>query len=260
MLYGVKQDYVLPWQVPANEFYNLEGDKFSTSRGWSIPLESFFERYDAEAARFYLLASSPETKDTQWLWEEFQQAVNGALADTIGNLATRVLRFVARHFEGRIPPLAAGREAELDRVLLGECGAFGDPAEAVRAFRFRRAAEQLVENGPVANVFVDRTAPWTLIKTDREGAASVLATCCDWLGWMALWMAPILPGKAQALWRMLGQGGEVSAQAWPGVPRPGNWRRLAHGTPLGAIEPLFAKIDDATIRAEIEALRARSRG
>ncbi|HVS08809.1 MAG TPA: methionine--tRNA ligase [Planctomycetota bacterium] len=259
MLYGVKQDYVLPWQVPANEFYNLEGDKFSTSRGWSIPLESFFERYDAEAARFYLLASSPETKDTQWLWEEFQQAVNGALADTIGNLATRVLRFVARHFEGRIPALAAGREAELDRVLLSECGAFGDPAEAVRAFRFRRAAEQLVENGRVANVFVDRTAPWTLVKTDREAAASVLATCCDWLGWMALWMAPILPGKAQALWWMLGQAGEVSAQAWPGVPRPGSWRRLAPGTPLGTIEALFAKIDDATIRAEVEALRARSR-
>jgi len=98
MLYGVKQGYVLPWQVPANEFYNLEGRKFSTSQGWYVPLDEFFARYDAEAARFYLLASAPETKDSDFSWKDFQTANNTLLADQIGNLATRVLRFIDKNF------------------------------------------------------------------------------------------------------------------------------------------------------------------
>ena len=256
MLYGVQQGYVLPWAVPANEFYNLEGAKFSTSGGWSIPLDVFFERYDAEATRFYLLSSAPETADSEWSWQGFQTANNTLLADTIGNLVTRVLRFIDKHFEGRVPALAAAHTAELDELLLTGSGPIGDPAEHVRAFRFRRAAEQLIENARAANVFVDRTAPWGLRKTDPERCASVLNTCCEYLAWVARWMAPVLPGKAQALWTMLGRPGEVVEAGWPGVPAPGAWRSGADGTPLGEVAGLFAKIDDAAIEAELASLRA----
>ncbi len=252
MLYGVKQDYVLPWQVPANEFYNLQGGKFNTTTGWVIPLEEFFERYDAEVGRFYLLASMPETKDAEWNWNEFQSCANALLADTIGNLVTRVLRFIDKHFEGRIPALQPSHVAELDRAILTECGDFGDPAEHVRAFRFRRAAEQLIENARVANVFVDRLEPWKLRKTDLERCGSVLGTCCQWIALIARWMAPFMPGKAQTLWTMLGQEGAVSG--WPALPAAGHWRTLEAGTPLGEVGGLFAKIDDETIEAEIEAL------
>ena len=107
MLYGVKQGYVLPWQVPANEFYNLQGGKFSTSESRTIPLDDFFARFDAEAARFYLLASAPETADSDWRWEDFQSCVNAQLADKIGNLVTRVLRFLEKNYGARIPAVAA---------------------------------------------------------------------------------------------------------------------------------------------------------
>ena len=258
MLYGTKCGYVLPTHVPANEFYNLEGRKFSTSQGWYIPLEEFFARYDADAARFYLLSSAPETADSEWRWQDFQACVNASLADTIGNLATRVLRFLDKNFEGRIPPLDPNHAAALDQQILGDCGAFADPADTIREFRFRRAAEQLVANASVANVFVDRTAPWALRKTDPALAASTLNTACEWLSWLARWMAPMMPNKAQELWRMLGQEGLVADQRWPGIPAAGTWRSLRGGTKLGGVTGLFPKIDDAVIAAEVGALERRA--
>ena len=258
MLWGVRSGYVMPWQVPANEFYNLQGRKFSTSGGWTIPLDEFFARYDADAARFYLLASAPETADSDWRWQDFQAANNSQLADTIGNLATRVLRFVDKHWEGRVPPLERAHEAELDRRILAECGPWADPAEPVRAFRFRRHAEQLIQNAAVANVFVDRSAPWTLQKQDRALAGSVLNTCCEWLALLARWIAPAMPAKAQALWSMLGQPGEVSSQRWPEPPGAGRWRVLAAGQRIGPVSGLFPKIDDAAIEAELRSLAARA--
>jgi len=254
MLYGTKQGFVLPWQVPAMEFYNLQGRKFSTSDNWTIPLDAFFERYDSEVTRFYLLASAPETADSEWRWEEFQRHVNVSLADTIGNLVTRVLRFIDKKQESRIPELDPDHAAELDLELFEQCGEIGDPAVHVCAFRFRKAAEQLVTNARVANVFVDREAPWTLMKTDPRRAGSVLNTCCDYLGWIARWMVPFMPGKAQELWTMLGRTGAVEEQAWPGVPERGSWRTPCAGDALGTVAGLFAKIDDATIADEVERL------
>jgi methionyl-tRNA synthetase len=193
--------------VPANEFYNLQGRKFNTSEGWTLPIDRFLERYDAESTRFHLLLSMPETADADWRWEDFQRSV-GLLADTLGNLVTRVLRFAAKNWDGRIPPLSREHAEELDRILLTECGPIADPAVSVQAFRFRRAAEELLGNASAANVFVDRLAPWTLRKTDPARAASVLHTAASWLGWLARWMVPFMPGRAQALWGMLGQAGK----------------------------------------------------
>ena len=257
MLYGVKRDYVLPAAVPAMEFYNLQGRKFNTSTGWLIPLDTFFERYDADATRFYLLSSAPETSDSDWRWEDFQSCVNAGLADTIGNLATRVLRFCAKHFDGKVPPLDEAHREEFDALILGECGAIVDPGASVDRFRFREAAAAVLANAAVANVFIDRTAPWALRKTDLERCGSVLNTACEWLALVARWMAPFMPTKAQALWAMLGQEGEVAASGWPEVPATGSawWAELG-GASLGEIEGLFQKIDDATVEAELGALSA----
>ena len=259
MLYATKAGYVLPWQVPANEFYNLQGRKFSTSGGWTIPLEEFFAKFDAQATRFYLLASAPETKDSEFNWKDFQSCNNAQLADAIGNLVTRVLKFVDKHYAGHIPACAPDHEAELDRVLLAECGSFGDPGESIRAFRFRRAAEQLIENARVANVFVDRSAPWSLQKTDPARAASVLSTCAEWIGYVARWMAPFMPEKAQAIWTMLGQTDLVTARGWPSTPVAGQWRLGLAGSKLGVVAGLFPKIDDTTVAAELAALEERAR-
>ncbi|QDU68618.1 methionine--tRNA ligase [Engelhardtia mirabilis] len=257
MLYGQQDGWILPWAVPANEFYNLEGRKFSTSGGWSIDLDAFFDRYDAEAARFYLLASGPETADSEWRWEGFQDCVNAQLADTIGNLATRVLRFCGKHFDGAIPPVG-DHAAEFDALLLSECGEVADPGASIREFRFRRAAEELVANARIANVFVDRAAPWTLRKTDLPRAAAALATAAEWIALTARWMSPFMPGKAQQLWAMVGGAGAVEDASWPAAPVAGAWRSFPSGQALGEVDGLFAKLEDDQIAAEIEALRQRS--
>ena len=184
--------------------------------------------------------------------------MNTQLADAVGNLVTRVLRFVDKHFEGREPALDPAHEAELDRVLLEECGAIEDPGEALFDFRFRRACERFVGAATVANVFVDRTAPWALRKTDPERCASVLSTACQWIAWLAHWMAPFMPEKAQRMWAMAGGSGELCAQPWRGQPEPGRWRLLEPGAPLGDVEPLFTKLDDEQVQAEIAALEARA--
>lgn len=258
MLWGQKQDFVLPWAVPATEFYNLQGRKFSTSGGWSIDLADFFERHDADCARFYLLSSAPETADSEWRWEGYRDAVNAGLADTIGNLATRVLKFCEKHFGG-LPALDPEHEGELDAVLFGECGEILDPADAIRAFKFRKATDDLLGNARVANVFIDRLAPWKLRKTDPERAASVLNTAAEWLAYLARWMAPILPTKAEELWAMLGREGRVVDAGWPTLPSAGSWRSRAGGGDLGEIQGLFEKLTDDQIAEELERLEARAK-
>jgi len=165
-----------------------------------------------------------------------------------------VLRFLDKNYESKVPACDDATAAEFERVLLGECGPIGDPATFVREFRFRRAAEQLLANAVVCNVFVDRLAPWTLRKTDPVRAGAVLALCCDWIALIARWMAPFMPRKAQTLWEMLGNQGAVEAGGWPAQPKAGHWRSLAAGQALGTVGPLFAKLDDTLIAAEMARL------
>jgi methionyl-tRNA synthetase len=258
MLQGTRRGFVLPWQVPANEFYNLEGAKFSTSKNWTIPLEPLCERYDPEYLRFHMLASAPETSDSEWRWEDFQRTVNGSLADTLGNLTTRVLRFAAKHFEARVPALDPALEEELDRSLLSECGPIADPASSVLEFRFRRATEELIANGTAANVFIDRHAPWALRKTDPVRAAAVLNTACNWIALLARWMTPFMPGKARELWTMVGGTRPLDELPWPGIPVAGRWRPLAPNTPFGEITSPFEKIPDEAVEEELRRLRSAS--
>ena len=243
MMYGTKQGYALPWHVPANEFYNLAGGKFSTTEGRTIDPQELFERYENEALRFYIITSLPETADSEFSLEQFVLTNNSALADNIGNLVTRVLKFIGKSFEARIPPISDQHRAEMDDEILERCGAIGDPAQHVRDFRFRRAAEQLLANSSVGNVFMQNLEPWALRKSDPERAASALNTLCEWLAWVARWMVPFMPGKAQVLWEMLGQSGAVSDRPWPGTPRPAHWRGLDAGTPLPGATPLFPKLE-----------------
>ncbi|MEZ5973345.1 MAG: class I tRNA ligase family protein [Planctomycetota bacterium] len=171
------------------------------------------------------------------------QTINANLAGNIGNLATRVLKFVDKNYGGQIPPIHAEHQEEMDRLILTDCGPIADPGNDVREFRFRQAAASLLANASVGNVFMQRMEPWALRKTEPERAASALNTLCEWIGWVARWMAPFMPGKAQELWAMLGHQGPVAAEAWPGVPTAGTWRSLQPGAPLGTPEALFPRVE-----------------
>ncbi|MFT7679038.1 MAG: methionyl-tRNA synthetase [Planctomycetota bacterium] len=244
MLHGVKQDYVLPWAVPANEFYNLAGGKFSTSEGNTFDTAEFMQHYGAEVTRFYILCTLPETADAEFNPEQLVLLNNASLSGNLGNLITRVLKFTVKNFDGRLPDLDPAHAAEYDAQLLGgDCGEVVDPAASIREHQFRRAAEQLLANATVANVFMQRTEPWALRKTDPARAASALATLVQYLHYLARWMAPFLPSKAQELWVMLGCEGEVSKQAWPSVPQAGEWRELPESHVLGTPEALFPRLE-----------------
>lgn len=245
MLYGTKAGYVLPSHVPANEFYHLKGGKFSTSGGNTFDIRGFVDRYGVDATRFYLCSSMPETADSEFSMELFIGTANSSLADTIGNLAQRVLKFIGKNADGVIPSVHPDHRAEMDRIILQECGNLEDPVEHLRAFRFRRAAETITQNAAAGNRFVDMMAPWTLRKEDPVKALSSLATLCDWLSWTARWMAPVMPSKAQQLWSMLGQEGSVHDQPAPGIPQADTWRTLVPGTPLGEVTALFPKLEMA---------------
>lgn len=243
MLYGVQQEFVLPWAVPANEFYNLAGGKFSTSGGNTFDVHAFLERYGAEVTRFYILSTLPETSDAEFDPEQLVQLNNSSLAGNLGNLVTRVLKFTVKNYDGTLPDLHPDHEAEYDALLLADCGELFDPSESVREHRFRRAAEQLLANASAANVFMQRTEPWALRKTDPERAASALSTLVQYLGLIARWMAPFLPDSSQALWQMLGCDGQVSDQPWPARPVPGQWRSLPAGHRLGTPDALFPRLE-----------------
>ena len=243
MLHGVKQDFALPWAVPANEFYNLEGGKFSTSEGRTIEPAAFFEQYDNEAVRWYITTTLPETSDAEFSLSSLVTTNNADLAGNIGNLATRVLKFIAKNYGGRIPAAGEEHRRELDTEILERCGEITDPAVLIQEFRFREGARCVTANASVANLFMQRLEPWALRKTDPERAEAALNALCQYLGWLARWMAPFLPQKAQALWEMLGRKDRVSAQPWPGTPEPATWRLFEDGHELGEPEALFPRLE-----------------
>ena len=243
MLYGTHQDYVLPWAVPANEFYNLEEGKFSTSEGRTIDPKTFFETYDRESVRWYITTTLPETADAEFSLSGLVTTHNADLAGNIGNLVSRVLKFIAKNYDGRVPDLFEEHRAEMDAEILEHCGLIADPAEAVLAFQFRSAARIVTANASVANLFMQRLEPWSLRKTDPERAASALNTLCQYLGWLARWMAPFLPEKAGQLWAMLGMQDEVTGRAWPGLPQAADWRFLEPGHRLGTPAALFPRLE-----------------
>ena len=243
MLHGTRQGFALPWAVPANEFYNLEGGKFSTSEGRTIDPATFLGTYGNEAVRWYITTTLPETSDAEFSLSGLVTTNNADLAGNIGNLATRVLKFIAKNYDGRVPALDEAHRAEMDAEILDRCGDIADPAASVQEFRFREAARGVASNASVANLFMQRLEPWALRKSDPARAASALNTLCQYLCWLARWMAPFLPGKAQELWEMLGRDDPVASCPWPGTPEASTWRLLEDGHALGTPEALFPRLE-----------------
>jgi methionyl-tRNA synthetase len=254
MLHGVKEGYVLPAAVPANEFFNLEGRKFNKSAGWYIGLEEFFARYDADAARYALIAALPETADSDFLWREFQQRVNVDLADTIGNFVSRTLRFVERYFGGKVP--AARAWAPDEEALLAATGeAARRIEEAILGFSFRKAAAALIELGWNANRYYDQAKPWETRTKEPERCARSIRACAEVVRSLAVLSAPFMPGASQRTWEMLGLAGKASEVPWEKAAAPG----LPDGElAIGQVSSLFRKIPDEEIEEEIEKLRRMS--
>lgn len=246
-----KGGYVLPDNVPANEFLNIKSQKISTSRNYAVWLEDYLHRFPPDPMRYCLAAIAPETRDSDFSWEDFQTRNNSELVGILGNFINRSLTFVAKHFDGRVPQ--AIDLDEMDRAMLEKIAeAPAKIGHFLEKFEVRNALRELMDVARDANKYFNDKEPWKTIKQDRETCATTLNTCVQVSKALAVLMAPFLPFSAEKLWRMLGQTGDVHKQAWDAAGS----ELLAPGQTLAKPKILFAKIDDETIADEISRLGA----
>ncbi len=262
----------LPYDVPANEYLNFRGGKFSKSRGAAVDVPYFLSRYDPDPLRFYLTAVAPETRDTEFAWEDFVERNNNELVATWGNLANRMLSFAYKRFEGRVPQ--PGELDETDRALLAKVEAGFETVGALyNACKFRAALGEAMALAREANVYLDRKAPWFQIKEDRQAAATTVYVVLRVVDNLKIILSPILPHTAQRLHEYLGYEGrlfgrqqvvEYREDASHGGVRShkaltydhsgavGTWTpsQLPPGQALRKPAPLFKKLDESLIDEE----------
>ncbi len=257
---------VLPYDVPASEFMNLEGEKMSTSQNWALWMPEVEDRYQPDALRYYLTAVAPETRDSDWSWGDFVSRVNNELVATYGNLAHRVLTFTNRNFEGKVP--GPGEFDEKDRALLAEReAAFNRVTELLAGAHFRDALKEALALSGAANRYLDEKAPWKAFKTDKTAAGTSLFVVIQVLNALKVMTYPFLPYSAEKLNSYLGfpegnsADGTFSGRAAEGViavPATARWKleEVPRGQLLRTPEPLFIKLEDTVAAEELERLKA----
>ena len=236
----------LPYDVPANEFLNLDGLQFSTSRNWAVWLPDYLDRHEPDPLRYVLAANMPETSDSDFSWQEYVRSNNDELVATYGNLVHRVLTMLARNFDGRVPEAGALEEGDVE--LLDHATRTVDEAgAAIEACRFRAALQAAMALAREANRYLERQAPWQAVRTDRQKAARTLSVALSVVNCLKTVMYPFLPFSSEKLHAMLGFEGSIVEQGW-------RWERggLPPGHPLPAPEPLFVKLDEAVEKEEAE--------
>ena len=246
MAYG---EFILPSEIPANEFLNIEGQKISTSRNWAVWADDYLDVFPPDPLRYYLQANAPENKDADFTWKDFQARNNGDLADVLGNLINRCLSFVEKNFENKVPAAGELTDAEKE-VLHAVTSAVAAIGGLLEEFQVRRAVSELMDLARIGNKYFNDAAPWSAMKTDRARAATILNTAIQLQTALSLLMEPFLPDSAARLRNMLNVPEEQAARRWHEIADV----RLVDGHPLGKREILFSKIEDAIIEEQIARL------
>jgi methionyl-tRNA synthetase len=245
-------EFILPDNIPANEFLNIEGEKLSTSRNWAVWVDDYLELFPPDPLRYYLAANAPENKDSDFAWKDFQARNNGELADILGNLVNRSLTFIEKNFEAKVPEAPVLSVA--DQEVLA---AIGTSAAGIGAlldeFQVRRAVSELMSLARIGNKYFNDAAPWKTLKQDRPRCAATLYTIVQLELALAVLMDPFMPFSAARLWKMLNAPGSHQDQRWQNIPS----LRLPAGHPLGTREILFRKIEDEVIEAQIAKLHRK---
>ncbi len=250
MLMAHSEDYILPENVPANEFLNLEGQKLSTSRGFAVWLPEFLEKFKADPLRYTLARNLPETRDTNFTWEGFQARNNNELGNNFGNLINRVFTFIHKYFEGIVPNWSEGMMSDLDRNALSEVDAdLQKWTEHMEKFEIKAAMEVCFHAGQVGNRYFDESAPFKSRKTDLELCGHSLGVIIQILNKLCLMLAPIVPFGMEKLWSWLGTEGDLWTEGFMVGTGP-----IPAGRQLGKPEILFPRFDDEMIEPEIARL------
>jgi len=242
-------DYQLPWDVPANEFLNLEGQKISTSRNWAVWVNQFLDKFPPDTLRYYLAATAPEGRDSDFSWQEFGTRTNTELADILGNFVNRAVAFTRRYFEGRLPD--KGKEDLADAQLWADsCQCFADVEEMVRARRIKDGARRMMDLARAGNRYFEHSAPWRLRTEDPARGAEVIRTCLNLSASLAVLIEPYLPFTAQAIWKILGREEAPKGLIYKDGAKP----MLEDGLMLGEPQILFNKIEDEVLQEQVRLL------
>ncbi len=240
--------YVLPDNVPANEFLNLEGDKISTSRNWAVWLHEYLEDFPGkqDVLRYVLTANAPETKDNDFTWKDFQSRNNSELVAIFGNFVNRAVVLTHKFFEGKVPAL--GPLEQIDKDVLDEMAAFPEKiAGSIERYRFREALSFVMDFARMGNKYLADTEPWKAIKTDPERTGTVLNIALNIVTNLAVVSEPFLPFTAAKIYGMLGLEGLHWKQA-------GNADLLKAGATIKEAALLFEKIEDQVVEVQVNKL------
>ncbi len=240
--------YILPDNVPANEFLNLENDKISTSRNWAVWLHEYLEDFPGEqdVLRYVLCASAPETKDNDFTWKEFQSRNNNELVAILGNFVNRALVLTNKYFDGEIPPLSG--TDEYDREVLAEIKVLKDKvASALDTFRFREALKEAMNLARLGNKYLADTEPWIVIKNDREKVKTILNIALQISANLSIILDPFLPFSVKKLREWL----NIEVLEWA---KAGRDDLLKAGHKLNKPRLLFRKIEDEEVEKQLNKL------
>jgi methionyl-tRNA synthetase len=241
--------YNLPVNVPANEFLNLEGDKFSTSRNWAVWLHEYLEQLPGkeDELRYVIASILPETKDAEFTWKDYQARVNNELVAILGNFVNRAVVLTHKYFEGKVP--APEMLTELDHEVLADIEKqFDKVGDAIEAYRFREALAEMMNLARTGNKYLADTEPWKLAKTNMERTANIMHCALQICAALSVLMEPFLPFTATKLNAQL----NLTGTNWSN----GATRKLATGHQIAPAALLFAKIEDELIEKQIAILNS----
>jgi methionyl-tRNA synthetase len=248
---GGKEQYVLPENVPANEFLNFEGQKFSKSRGWGIDLQDFLRFFPADTLRYALAINLPESRDSDFYLKDFQARTNNELADILGNFVNRTVAFTHKNFGGTVP--AAGPLSKLDKEMVAQLKeapkAIGDYYER---YRFRDGVIETMNLARTGNKYFNDSEPWKTLKSDREQCATTLNICLQVVRSLAILFEPAIPTVAQTIWGALNLEGPPLMAGWESAAR----MELAGGHAIKKPEILISKIEDGQIKDMVQSLNS----
>lgn len=241
-------DFILPDNVPANEFLNLEGDKISTSRNWAVWLHEYLQEFPGkqDVLRYVLTANAPETKDNDFTWKDFQGRNNSELVAIYGNFVNRAVVLTHKFYQGIIP--TRGKLTGYDEEIIKQLEEFpAKIAASIERYRFREALSIVMELARLGNKYLADTEPWKMVKTDEVRTATIMNIALNIVANLAIVSEPFLPFTAGKLFKVFG----LEKMTWN---QAGNSQLLSAGRTMGEIGLLFEKIEDETVDRQVQKL------
>ena len=246
-------DYILPENVPANEFLNLEGDKISTSQNWAVWLHEYLDEFPGkeDVLRYVLCANAPETKDNDFTWKDFQSRNNSELVAVLGNFVNRALVLTKKYYDGVVP--ACGQMTDYDKATIDELQKIKASLERnIETYHFREALKDAMAYSRIGNKYLADTEPWKVVKTDPERVKTILNIALQITANTAIAIEPFMPFSAEKMLKMLA----VEKFGWEQL---GSMELIAAGHTIGQAELLFEKIEDDVIQKQLDKLEAARR-